>query len=290
MDPYETRVLADSISPGGVRLTTLLACFPRFILAEFNTHRTFSRCSASSRAVPVAKRIAAVRANPFVPEAFGRNRRGMSAAEDLDDVATASAREVWMAQARLACAAAEALSEFGVHKQLANRVLEPFLFHEVVVSATDWDNFWHLRVSAHAQPEMRRTAESMLSAYEGSLPTPLDSGAWHLPFVEAEDADWAADAAAGALPGPAWDLLARLSVARCARVSYLTHDGRRDRLEDLRLCADLLSNGHMSPFEHAARVLDQGSYSGSHGNFRAPWVQYRKTIPGEADRLRPERA
>lgn len=288
MEPYECRVLADSVYQRGVglgpRLTTLLVCFPRFILAEFNTHRVFSRNSASSRAVPVSKRIAAVRANPFVPEAFGRNKAGMQAGEDLDAAATALARGQWLSAAEDACTRAEKLSLAGVHKQHVNRLLEPFLFHEVVVTATEWDNFWHLRVSSLAQPEMRRTAEAMLSAYRGSSPELLFSGEWHLPFITEEERS----AATVGRSSDAWMELAKLSVARCARVSYLTHDGRRAPEEDLRLHDQLLSAGHLSPFEHAARpftAAEQRTGADFEGNLRG-WVQYRKTIRGEADLLR----
>lgn len=306
MEPYECRVLADSVYqtsrlgvPGvGPRLTTLLVCFPRFVLAEFNTHRVFSRNSASSRAVPVDKRIAAVRARPFVPEAFGRNRPGMRATEDLLDTPAEFARDQWLAAAADACDRAEALASAGVHKQLANRVLEPYLWHEVVVTATEWSNFWNLRCHPAAQPEMRRAAEAMRAAYEASAPRVLSADEWHLPFIDEEDVSRAeADVRAEEgweEEGWRWraaDRLVRISSARCARVSYLTHDGRRAPEEDLRLHGQLLEGGHMSPFEHPARpfsAAEQRSRSSEEfeGNFRG-WVQYRKLIPREADRLAP---
>jgi hypothetical protein len=289
MTPYASAsVLADSVS-SGVRLTTLLVRMPRFVLAEFNTHRMFSRNSASSRAIPVAKRVAAVREDPFVPPAFGRNRAGMSAGAALEEEADAAARGVWLRAARLMADCAEELASVGVHKQHANRLLEPFLLHDVIVTATEWSNFLHLRVSEHAQPEIRAVAESMRDAMAASEPRPLRPGEWHLPLVRVEDLDRygyvtnSADEEAGRLT------LARLSAARCARVSYLTHDGRRDPEEDLRLAASLEGNGHMSPFEHPAFV---GGPAYGHGglceqlsNLRPPWVQLRKLIPREADRL-----
>lgn len=271
---YKAEVLADSVNRAGVRLTTLLIRFPRIVLAEFNTHRMFSRNSASSRAIPVEKRIAAVRADPFVPEAFGANQRGMQAGADLDDSGQRLARIRWLNAAKNACMLAEDLAGIGVHKQWANRLIEPFAWHEVIVTATEWSNFFHLRISEHAQPEIRRIAEMMRDAMAASTPQSLKAGEWHLPMLHDDDT-LLVDTSAS---------LIKLSVARCARVSYLTHDNRRDPAADIALHDKLLENGHMSPFEHAARA--EGDVV-MRGNFRG-FTQYRKLIPREADRLGPE--
>jgi hypothetical protein len=124
---YEAKIIADSISLAGVRLTTLQVTFPRFILAEFNTHRMLSRNSASSRAVPVKKRVEAVLADPFIPEQFGRNQKGMQARHNLEGEDASRAHEIWMGTLNVAALEAQHLDEIGVHKQLANRLLEPFL-------------------------------------------------------------------------------------------------------------------------------------------------------------------
>jgi thymidylate synthase ThyX len=274
---YSAKVLADSIACD-VRLTTLEVTMPRFILAEFNTHRMFSRNSASSRAIPVEKRIAQIRDNPFVPEAFAANKRGMQAGEALGAEDQQRAEYQWMQACDWAVLAAERLAQIGVHKQWANRLLEPFAWHTVIVTATEWDNFFALRISEHAQPEIRTVAELMRAAMEASTPVSKDHGEWHLPLVYAEDDSAFSDLDAEA--HPRIDIV-KVSVARCARVSYLTHDGKRDVDADLRLHDQLLSNGHMSPFEHAAKV---GTNTDDEfvGNFRKPWLQYRKMLPGEA--------
>lgn len=279
---YSARVLADSVSPAGVRLTTLEVTFPRIVLAEFNTHRMLSRNSASSRAIPVENRIAAVEADPFIPVAFGRNRRGMQAVEALEGADAAAAEETWMEACRIAVYRAKQLASLGVHKQLANRLLEPFLWHTVVVTATEWSNFFALRCNPDAQPEIRTAAELMRSARDSSEPRAVAAGEWHLPYLDAEEnVDVLARHLAPAL----------VSSARCARVSYLTQDGRRDPAEDLKLADRLLAAGHMSPFEHAARPLDRSRDVGRYdlgssrpfvGNF-AEWVQLRKTIRHEDD-------
>lgn len=298
---YSCHVLADSIARG-VRLTTLQVTLPRIVLAEFNTHRVFSRNSASSRAIPVATRIAAVRSSPFVPEAFGKNRPGMQASEQLEGLADAEARHIWETAMRTSCTLATQLAEVGVHKQLANRLIEPFSWTTVVVTSTEWENFFALRISEHAQPEIRRAAEAMKAAVDFSVPDEAVAGTWHLPFITQEDRALAQD-------GRWSDAdMCKVSTARCARVSYLTHDGRRSFGDDIALHDRLLASGHMSPFEHVAKAtafplhqrhwyLEEpecilcGAYGPDDdgvdcaplflGNFRSPWRQYRKTIRGE---------
>lgn len=272
---YAAKVIADSIADG-VRLTTLEATMPRIVLAEFNTHRMFSRNSASSRAIPVEKRIQAVIDNPFVPESFGSNQRGMQAGSDLEGQQAADARETWM-QARVeAVRAARALATLGVHKQLANRLIEPFAWTTVVVTATEWENYFNLRISSLAQPEIRLVSEAMKRAMDASTPEPLFIGDWHLPYIGEEEYAAGIDDAS----------LAFISAARCARVSYLTQDGRRDTEADLKLAASLATNRHMSPFEHVAVARYSADYETPGcgefvGNFRAPWMQLRKTMAGE---------
>lgn len=272
---YACSVLADSVSDG-VRLTTLQIRFPRIVLAEFNTHRMLSRNSASSRAIPVEQRIAAVERDPFVPEVFGRNQRGMRAGAALEGEPDSLARQTWLQAAAEACASARQLAQHGVHKQLANRLLEPFLWTEVIVTATEWDNFFHLRCNPHAQPEIQRAAEAMRGAMAASTPAELVPGDWHLPLIDEEDRR------AGR---PVMELV-KMSAARCARVSYLTHAGRRDPEADLALHDRLLRDGHMSPFEHPARCGTRTTLVLQFvGNFLLPWVQYRKMLPNEADPL-----
>lgn len=296
---YSVKVLADSVSPVGVRLTTMVVTFPRIVLAEFNTHRVLSRNSASSRAIPILKRIAAVWTDPFVPEAFGSNKAGMQAGEALTGLSNWIARSVWMGSCYFAIAAAWLMSKLKVHKQLANRLLEPFLWHAVIVTATEWDNFFALRCHPDAQPEIRRLAEMMRAEYETS--TPREHSEWHLPLVD--DFDDLVDAWHDDQLGDLdlWRVLCLISIGRCARVSYLTHDGRRDPLADMELAVRLQASGHMSPFEHAARpltvedaqdiVMKQMKTCGSEppnvepkdvfcGNF-CGWLQYRKTLADE---------
>jgi thymidylate synthase ThyX len=277
---YEAKILADSVTDRGHRLTTFQITFPRIVLAEFNTHRVLSRNSASSRAIPVLKRIESILEAPFVPAAFGAAKRGMQAGEDLDE--QGECREVWLEAMQDAVKHARRLERAGVHKQWANRLLEPFAWHTVIVTATEWDNYWALRVSEMAQPEIFTVSKQMKKVYDANEPkvVTLDNPLpYHLPLVGEEYGDNIMSLVIA--PGVA----VRLSVARCARVSYLTHDGVRDPEADEGLYRKLTGDGHMSPTEHAARPMTDVEYAlapaGMCGNFRG-WVQHRKELPGEA--------
>lgn len=294
---YAVKVLADSVSPDGVRLTTLEATFPRIILAEVNTHRMLTRNSASSRAIPVAKRIAAIEADPFVPESFGKNQKGMQAGVELGAEDSDRARGFWLDALERALAFGRALAGLEVHKQIANRLLEPFAWHTAVITATEWDNHEALRCHPAAQPEYQRTAFMMRDARAASVPRQVDYDGWHLPYLE--DGEELALLREGFSP-------VKVSIGRCARTSHLTQDGKRSPAEDVGLYDRLASAGHMSPLEHAARparrIDDFGTVSLEtvlsfykrglspydvpvamrwFGNFRG-WVQHRKEIAGEA--------
>lgn len=305
------RVLVDSLW-NGVRLVSILAVFPRFVLAEVNTHRYFSRGSASSRAVPVKRRILQVEEDPFVPAAFGRNRRGMQAVEHVTGDDMLASRDAWLRARDAAVREARELDRIGVHKQLANRLLEPFCWHTAIISTTELGNFFALRDNAAAQPEFQDLAVSMRSALASSVPAMLKAGEWHRPFglyLDEEQAEAkrivALEEERGRLDSNVTDVLNRASIGRIARVSYENFDGARVLAEDVRLFGDLLGNGHMGPLEHVARPLVADDLVDDNldvriatrdvglggmdrlraawcGNFRG-WVQYRKTIPHEED-------
>lgn len=259
------KVICDSISPTGSRLTTIEANFHRFILSEVNTHRAFSRNSASSRAIPTQKLIDQVRNNPAIPIEFGSNQPGMQAGRPLNLSQSRSAKLVWLRAADEAAMNAERLHAMGVHKQVTNRVLEPFMWHRAIITSTEagWSNFFDQRISPLAQPEISELALKIRCAMTASDPTPLDYGQWHLPYGQSVDND-------GQILSP---LTARaISAARCARVSYLTHDGKRDVQKDLDLYQKLVTADppHWSPLEHVATPGNQGGA----GNFDG-WHQLR---------------
>lgn len=246
--PSEARILADSITPSGHRLTTFLSKFPRIILAEVNTHKMISKSSASSRAIPVPKKIASVKSDPFLPAVFGRNQKGMQPGVEIQN--TDAARAAWRLAREDAITGATKLAALDVHKQYANRLLEPFSWHTAVLSGTDWSNVWNLRVSPEAQGEFQDIAGAMKELYETKEHLRvLSDGEWHLPFVDPGESF---DLEVGHMPGVE---IAKISAARCARVSYNTQDGRRDPDEDRALYGRLVEPGHMAPLEHPARPM-----------------------------------
>lgn len=268
------RVILDSISPEGVRLTTCEIVMHRFVLAEFNTHRVFSRNSASSRAIPVHKQIDRVANDPAWPVSWPREQKGMQGGAELEGQDLGDAKVQWEFASRAALRAAKALTKIGLHKSVTNRLLEPFMWHTVVVTSTAFGNWDSLRLDPDAQPEIRAAAQALRDAREASTPRFVGEHVWHLPFVDQlevdllgrvvgdDPPDWAdaTEIAKGSdhFQNPA-QVLMRVSAARCARTSYLTHDGRRDLNEDLRLYDRLVtekvesSKGiHWSPLEHVA--------------------------------------
>ena len=287
---YAARVLLDHLSEGGSRITTMVGRFPRFILAEFNTHRMFSRNSASSRAIPVEARARAIMKEPVWPIEWGVNKSGMTADDFLDIYTQRKAEAIWRDIMEMSVDASLQLAALKppVHKQVANRPAETYAYHEVIFTATDngrgplpWDNFFSQRNHQAAQPEFRYFAAMALEAYLESTPRVVPEGFWHLPFIQPDEEEW--------------DLTmkTRVSVARCARVSYLTHEGVRDPKKDVELFFKLASADppHMSPFEHVAMAV--GSSLHASGNFRG-WQQYRQVVFGQTqnrhDKLERQRA
>lgn len=274
------KVIKDSVSEAGARLTTLQLKYPRFIHSEFMTHRVFSRNASSSRAIPVAKILEQVRDNPARPIHWGKNQPGMQAREELTGIELMYAQDGWTTAAECAADVAEAMTKAGVHKQVVNRILEPFQFIHVVVTATEWDNFFALRAHKDAQPEIHELALVMKEVMTESLPELLVNGEWHLPYVTREEKD----------NYHVRDLL-KMSAARCARTSYMKHDGTDPDVEsDIELHGQLVVRPytdkrgnvltlsdpiHASPIEHQATpFLDANKWG---GNFKG-WHQYRKVV------------
>lgn len=256
------KVVLDSISGVGKRITTLELVYPRFIHSELMTHRAFSRNSASSRAIPVERMIQMVQEDPAMPIAWGKNTRGMQAKEDLPYSDMAKAQCAWLDAMQWAVEHAEILASLNVHKQIVNRLLEPFMHMTTLVTATEWENFFTLRDHPDAQPEIQALAKEMRKALDESSPT---LRMWHMPFIN------------DTLHQPL-NLLAGISAARCARVSYLNHDGTNPDIErDLALARRLAASGHWSPFEHVACANLRPERSSMEANFQG-WKQLRHVM------------
>ena len=296
-------IIADSVNSLGHRLTTFVVVVPRIVLAEFNTHRALSRNSASSRAIPFSKMVEKAKTNPFIPRAWQKDHKGMQGTKYFSELDTIAGEkmfnfktneydlpiysvelfeEEWLTSRDYAVNQATTLNNRGVTKQICNRLLEPFMYQTIIVTATEWENFFALRADPAAEIHIQELAFKMLEAYNKSTPVPLKKGEWHIPFGDRVDA------------GKVTQLLEsqdninpsdhdvdqtriKIATARCARVSYLNFEGKDDYQADIKLHDNLASMGHWSPFEHCAENTEDSNWS---GNFRG-FKQYRKSFQGE---------
>jgi thymidylate synthase ThyX len=259
----EAKIVADSINPDGQRITSFVLEYPRFIHGELMTHRVFSRNAASSRAIPIQKMIDEVVNNPAAPIYWAKNQKGMQSGEPLPHEVCLQLCDEWNSARDAAVERARRMSELGVHKSIANRILEPFMHMVTLVTATDYANFFALRAHPAAQPEFQALAYAMLGKYLEHKPEELHWGEWHIPFGDR-------------MPeGLHIDDQLKVATARAARLSYKTFDGVIDPSKDILLHDGLVTDHHMSPTEHPARAE-----VGRWGNFNG-WKQYRQMIPGE---------
>lgn len=267
----EVKVLADSHnSETGDRLVTLQAIYPRVIHAELMTHRVFSRNAASSRAIPINKIIEDVENNPYIPRAFGLKQKGMQPNKFLTKKTHPTSYSVaenwWMYTLEQAIDRAKQGVELGLHKQIVNRILEPYQHITTIISATDWDNFIKLRTEVDddgnpmADIPIYDLAVEIRDVLNNHKPHNMNYGDWHIPFSG----------------GEGWDDLSatdqlRVAVARCARISYAHAGTDTDPAKDLILYNRLSSNGHLSPLEHVATTTEAGRFANFSGfkSFRA---------------------
>lgn len=270
----EAKIIADSVSESGKRITTLQVKFHRFVLPEFNTHRVFSRNFSSSRAIPTKKLLEQVRNDPAMPVHWGKNQPGMQAKEELDAEERFRADAKWRYAAVVAANHAEEMAAIGTHKQIVNRIIEPYIWANGIVTSTEWDNWDALRRHEDAQPEIHELACRIHEAREASTPRLLKAGEWHLPYITDEERESPFYKIEANIQS---NMLVKISAARCCRVSYLKHDGTKaDVNEDLFLFQRLAGAEplHASPLEHQATP---SSYNERHlwGNLFG-WTQYRK--------------
>lgn len=341
MKTINAKIIADSVDGRGNRITSYILTYPRFIHPELMTHRVFSRNSASSRAIPFAKMLKMIQEDPFIPIAWQKDHPGMQGTEYHNEDWVKIAKIGWLTARDRAIQNAEILNNAGLTKQLCNRLLEPFMWHTVLVTATSFDNFFELRcpkyqhqneesfkswkdlVSAAfnqgasrdwvdgleetpllerllssksgAEIHIQALAESMWDAINDSTPKELKAGEWHIPFGDQID-----------VSGTQADIFKRLdrgltneeldfarikiAVARCARLSYMTFDGKIDYEKDIKLHDQLFASKHASPFEHVAKVMSSEEYNdeyflrqpgydelGMCNNFKG-FIQYRYMI------------
>lgn len=300
------KIIADSVSPEGVRFTTFEIEYPRFILAELNTHRMLSKNSASSRAIPVKAMHEQIQRAPAGPVYWGKNQAGMQAKQELEGSDLSDAKFIWHRAMKDALHWAWALSDrMGLHKQIANRITEPWMTMKTVISGTEWANFFWLRDHQDAQPEIRELARKMREAYHSNTPQLLNPGEWHVPYVRT-----ARDSTTGVLQyfdnqdNPISIIQARIiSASCCAQVSYRKNDDTLEKAEKIFKQLVESEPAHASPVEHQATPMCESYYETwcedpehlatkgvTHMDTKGQlwsgnlcgWVQFRKLIPNEA--------
>ena len=281
------KVIAHSKAPNGEELITMEIELHRFILPEFNTHRVFSRNFQSSRAVPVEKMIKQVRNSPAMPVHWGKNQRGMVAEEEFGGGDVEHIKSRWLLAATNAADEAKYLSSIGVHKQVVNRILEPFMKTKGVVTATrdGFESFFKLRSHKDAQPEIKALSDKMMEALYRSSPNVLEVGEYHLPYI-----DWSKD-----IDGQYFlneqvtsvDEAIKVSASCCAQVSYRVLDDSLEKATKIYDMLNLPERGvypedppHFSPTEHIARVVEDYEHEEyMSGNFvTGTFWQYRKAL------------
>lgn len=265
------KVIADSISPSGNRITTFEIEYPRFILAELNTHKMLEKNSSSSRAIPITKMIEQIQNNMALPLYWGSKQAGMQAGAEITNAQDfGQGAYQWCGAAKDVEARVLVLDKQGYHKQVVNRLLEPFQMMKTVITGTDWDNFFNLRIHPDAQPEFCMLAYKMYKAMQESVPMQLKAGEWHLPYVNigCDDFDgsiyyyvYNQDCTGTETDGYQYEQrltleeAQRISASCCAQTSYRKSDDsleKADKIFDMLIKADVL---HASPFGHLATPI-----------------------------------
>ena len=238
-----------------VVITTFELVYPRFIHAEFMTHRMFSRNASSSRAIPIERLIDEATVTPVH---WTKNEKGMVGKEDFTPAEIECLKGQWEGAREKAITTAKNMSYLNVHKQVANRLLEPFSFIKVVCTATEWDNFFKLRLASDVEPHMRDLATAMW--WSGAEVKPKEDTR-HIPYC---------DTLPEHFENP-WVI----SGARCARVSYNSHNGTKATFEaDMKLYNSLREHGHMTPLEHCCFAYDDDRF---YANLHT-WASHRYCI------------
>jgi len=288
------KIIADSINSRGTRITTFELEYPRIIHAELLTHRVFSRNAASSRAIPVNTMLDLIEANPAMPSHWGKNQAGMKAKEELDDLTKEATKGVWLSACEDAVAHARVMNDTGVHKQVVNRLTEAYQHMKIVLTGTEFNNWFWLRDHADADPTIAELAHKMHELYKENKPKELFYGQWHLPYVECS---YDNNKQYYSIEGESISLedAKMISASACAQVSYRKTDVSLDKA---RMIYKLLIESkpcHASPVEHAALCFDDSRVAAwprgiTHmdregtlwsGNFR-DWIQMRQLIPNNS--------
>lgn len=314
---FRVQVVSDSISPSGSRLASILMSFPREILPEVLTHTILSKNTTSSRAIPFPTMLKQLLGDPaaglapdlYVPPHFGANQKGMQAKAEVSESDRIEAERIWRAAAMDAIRNAGELYKLGVHKQVVNRIIEPYTWTTQLLTGTQWANFFALRTDEDAHPAFQIVAKAAFVAMKRSVPKRLDYHEWHLPFIVKADRFTASAVLSGnhgsRIRDESFDvirsvfnsgihanqvdqLLCVWSSARCARLTFRLFDGKPTTpADELATWAKL--NGrlkHASPLGHQAAPLHpalEAQRPDLKSNLSG-WLQFRKLVPNECVR------
>lgn len=294
------KVIADSINPRGTRIITFELVYPRIIHGEFMTHRRFSRNAASSRAIPVSTMLDLIEKDPAMPVHWGKNQPGMQAKEELDAVNKAAIQALWLEACKQAVSIARVMNDIGGHKQVVNRITEPFQHMRTVMTTTDTANWYWLRDHEDADPTIHALATAMRAAQDASEPTRLMHGEWHMPYLttlrnrygdigyfpKPENPD-------DYVEGVTVQEALMISASCCAQASFRKADTSLEKAETVFKRLIDSEPVHASPVEHQAMCFDDTYYwpegvthrdrDGVYwsGNFK-DFIQYRQLIPNNA--------
>lgn len=279
--PFEhgaARIIEDSISPAGIRLTSFETILWRPMLAENNTHRNNSKNCASSRAIPPRRKnpgaspgtLDLVEEFPAGPLYWGSEKPGMQSGEELEGDDLLAAQSEWLAARDSAVAHAERLIEIGLHKSIVNRILEPFMWVKILQTSTSWQNMFNQRarkLTDQAQREMAAPIDTYIDLLEMHEPRLIKPGQWHTPYILPQEREEYYSAQ-----------LKQISSARCARTSYVTFERVLDPMADIGLFEKLRDARpmHASPFEHVATPIAVDMPEAP-GNFRG-YRQFRHEV------------
>lgn len=262
------RVLNKSVSQDGIEIVSFELEYPRMIHSELLTHKMPSRNAASSRAIPIAKSIESVRNAPAMPVEWGKNKPGMQSDGEIDD--PESAKWMWIQAAKQAAERGEQMAAMGLHKQVVNRILEPFVFMKTVLSATEFNNFYWLRDHPDADPTIRELARCMFEASNQVPALQLLPGEWHFAYV---DTDVGFDKTTYHIGDEEIDLetAKKIDAACCAQVSFRKLD---TTIEKALSIYDRLAGSvpvHASPFEHAATPIQEPYFELNMHDYPSTW-------------------
>lgn len=267
------KVLADSISEKGDRITSFELEYPRFLHCELMTHRVLSKNSSSSRAIPIGSMIDYTMNNMAMPVFWGKKKKGMQATEEINPEV---AKFLWVESFQNAVQSLKKMDEVLLHKQIANRILEPFQMMKVVLTGTDFDNFFNLRFHTDTLPEFVMLVDKMYKAMDESIPNTLRAGEWHLPYVHISQTEnpedtyyfvYDGNTSGSETSGYNYEIRLTLeeakkwSTSHCASVSYRTEQLSEKGVEgifDMLVQADVV---HSSPLEHQATPIKLPNWS-----------------------------